>query len=132
MQACVSSETIELQDLYLFLGPYVTLSQLSFSLSLSKSTMTSYGGYRVVSKGAEVRLEEEQLRKIFEKYDKNGDHKLCKEELKEAFNYLGAYIPGWKAWRSLQVADTNGDGFITEDEMKKLVTYALKAGYTVK
>ncbi|CAK9166634.1 unnamed protein product, partial [Ilex paraguariensis] len=73
----------------------------------------------------EVPLEEEKLRKFFEKYDKNGDRKLSKEKLNEAFNYPGAYIPRWKAWRDLQVADTNGDGFIAQDEMNKLVTYAL-------
>ena len=77
-------------------------------------------------------MPEDQLRRVFEKFDKNGDHKLSKEELKEAFKDMGAYFPGWKAWRGLQVADANRDGFITEDEMNELVNYAVKSGYTVK
>ncbi|CAK9159269.1 unnamed protein product, partial [Ilex paraguariensis] len=75
---------------------------------------------------------EEQLKLVFKNFDKNRDRKLCREELKEAFKYLGAYIPEWRAWWSLHHADANDDGFIDEDEMNKLVKYAVKFGYTVK
>ncbi|KAK2977563.1 hypothetical protein RJ640_007038 [Escallonia rubra] len=75
---------------------------------------------------------EDQLKGIFKKHDKNGDGLLSKEELKEAFKYLGALIPGWRAWCGLRYADANGDGCISEGEMNALVQYAANLGYTVK
>ena len=76
-------------------------------------------------------LTEQQLKEIFEQHDANGDGQLNKAELKEAFRYLGALIPGWRVNRALHHADANGDGFISEKEMKDLVNYAAKFGYTV-
>ncbi|KAK2660310.1 hypothetical protein Ddye_006843 [Dipteronia dyeriana] len=71
----------------------------------------------------------EQLRGMFWRYDTNRDGKLSRKELKEAFNYLGAFIPGWRAHRALNHADGNGDGYITEEEVDDLVNYVVKLGY---
>ncbi|KAL7262113.1 hypothetical protein ACSBR1_000488 [Camellia fascicularis] len=77
-------------------------------------------------------LEEEQLKGIFKKHDQNGDGRLSRKELKKAFEELGAWIPDWRAWRGLSNADANGDGFISEEEMNSLVSYAKQFGFTVK
>ncbi|KAL3514515.1 hypothetical protein ACH5RR_027232 [Cinchona calisaya] len=74
----------------------------------------------------------EQLKGIFEQCDKNGDGRLDRAELKEAFKRLGAMIPSWRAARGMRQADANGDGYIDEEEMTGLVNYALRLGYTVK
>ncbi|KAK0576110.1 hypothetical protein LWI29_012098 [Acer saccharum] len=71
----------------------------------------------------------EQLKMTFWRYDTNRDRKLSRKELKEAFDYLGAYIPGWRAFRALNHADGNGDGYITEEEVDELINYAVKLGY---
>ena len=75
---------------------------------------------------------EDQLRNIFKKYDTNNDNKLSREELKKAFGYLGALIPGFRADRSLHHADANKDGYVNEREMDELVKYAVRVGFTVK
>ncbi|KAL6318323.1 hypothetical protein AAG906_039415 [Vitis piasezkii] len=65
------------------------------------------------------------------------NHKRCtgrlnKAELKQAFQHLGALIPGWRAHRALHHADADGDGCISEKEMKDLVEYAAKFGYRAR
>ncbi|GMP44214.1 hypothetical protein CsSME_00013253 [Camellia sinensis var. sinensis] len=70
-------------------------------------------------------LNEEQLKGIFKKHDKNGDDRLSRKELKKAFEELGAWIPDWTALRGLCNADANGNGFISEEEMNSLILYAL-------
>ncbi|RVW99965.1 hypothetical protein CK203_024689 [Vitis vinifera] len=58
--------------------------------------------------------------------------RLNKAELKQAFQHLGALIPGWRAHRALHHADADGDGCISEKEMKDLVEYAAKFGYRAR
>lgn len=76
-------------------------------------------------------LPREQLRAFFKKHDKNGDWRLSRDELKDAFASLGSLVPGWRGQRALRIADTNGDGYITEDGMTSLVNYAIQFGYRV-
>nr|POF25837.1 putative calcium-binding protein cml10 [Quercus suber] len=77
-------------------------------------------------------LPEDQLRKVFKKYDTNNDNLLSKEELKKAFEYLGSIIPGFRANRGLHHADANKDGYINEGEMDELVKYAVRVGFGIK
>ncbi|KAG2663701.1 hypothetical protein I3843_16G047200 [Carya illinoinensis] len=74
-------------------------------------------------------LTEEQLLEILKKYDVNHDGGLSKEELKAAFQSLGARLPGWRANRALHHVDTNGDGLVSGEELKVLIQYAKKHGY---
>jgi len=66
-------------------------------------------------------LSEEQLNKIFNRYDTNGDGHLSWEELKSAYNILGMSFPGLRALRALCVADENRDGYISQKEFIKLM-----------
>ena len=76
-------------------------------------------------------LSEEQLKGLLKRYDTNGDRKLSKKELKAAFRSLGLHFSGWRAGQALRHADANGDGYVSEDEMKELVKYAMKWGFTI-
>lgn len=66
-------------------------------------------------------LSEEQLNKIFNRYDTNGDGHLSWEELKSAYNILGMSFPGLRALKALCVADENRDGYISQKEFIKLM-----------
>ncbi|KAG5543455.1 hypothetical protein RHGRI_016251 [Rhododendron griersonianum] len=84
------------------------------------------------TKSVNVPLTEEQLKDLLKRYDKNGDGRLSRKELREAFRSLGLNFSGWRAWRALRHADENGDGYISEEEMEELVKYATKKwGFTV-
>ncbi|KAK7857419.1 calmodulin-like protein 5 [Quercus suber] len=76
-----------------------------------------------------MKLTEDQIKKIFKKYDVNNDNQLSKEELKKAFHYLGSIIPGIRANRGLHHADANKDGVVDEGEMNELVKYAVGLGF---
>ncbi|KAJ0026064.1 hypothetical protein Pint_08786 [Pistacia integerrima] len=85
-----------------------------------------------LSRTANFLLTEEQLKGLLKRYDINGDGRLSKKELQVAFRGLGLNFSGFRARRALQHADADNDGFITDEEMKELITYAAKWGFTVK
>lgn len=83
------------------------------------------------SKGANYGLSEDQLKGLLKRYDTNGDGKLSKKELSAAFRQLGLRFSGWRAGRAIHHADANCDGYISEDELRELVKYAMKWGFTI-
>ncbi|OAY52686.1 calmodulin-like protein 4 [Manihot esculenta] len=83
-------------------------------------------------KSAPVPLTEDQVRQIFMKFDLNGDNVLSREEIRQAFNYLGAMFPAQKARQGIKLADANGDGVVDMSEMEDLVKYAYNLGYVVR
>lgn len=80
-------------------------------------------------KQAEIPWSEEQVRQLFKSFDRNGDGKLCKEELKDAFRKLGSRWSSFRARRALRYVDSNDDGHISKEEFNDLVNYALECGY---
>ncbi|KAK8624308.1 hypothetical protein V6N13_065655 [Hibiscus sabdariffa] len=83
------------------------------------------------SKCFPVPLTKAQVKHILERFDSNGDHRLSKQELKNALHYLGSHFPNWRAAQALNRADGNHDGYISEDEMDGLVEYVWQCGYTI-
>nr|AZL94079.1 calmodulin-like protein 39 [Carica papaya] len=75
---------------------------------------------------------EEDIKAALMKFDSNGDHRLSKEELKKAFSNLGALVPGFRSWRGMKLADDDGDGFVDENELPKLIKYVSSLGYAIK
>uniref|UniRef100_A0A0A0LRB6 EF-hand domain-containing protein n=1 Tax=Cucumis sativus TaxID=3659 RepID=A0A0A0LRB6_CUCSA len=78
-----------------------------------------------------VPFSEEQLANVFKNHDRDGDGHLTKEELKQAFEYLGSRFCNFRVEEALRAADTNGDGVISMDEMGKLIKYAKTRKYTI-
>ncbi|KAL6318316.1 hypothetical protein AAG906_039408 [Vitis piasezkii] len=74
----------------------------------------------------------QQLDEFFKHHDKNGDKLLSKEELKKAFDDLQSRNPGFRAWRAMGKADTDGDQHISQQEMEALLDYAVGIKYPVK
>ncbi|EOY14493.1 Calcium-binding EF-hand family protein, putative [Theobroma cacao] len=88
--------------------------------------------YQTSGKSAPINYDVQQIRKIFLDCDIDGNKVLTKEEIKHAFDRLGAAIPGYRAWRGLHHADANNDGCISMDELDELVRYANGLGYKIK
>ena len=82
--------------------------------------------------GEPIPLTNSQLKVIFNQWDTNKDGLLDQEELKKAFEHLGAHFPKWRAGRALTIADEDRDGYISQKELDALVKYAIQKGYQVK
>ncbi|EOY14490.1 hypothetical protein QQP08_023103 [Theobroma cacao] len=72
----------------------------------------------------------EELKRVFKLYgEKNGVTRLYKDDLKNAFEYLGALMPTYKAASALRYIDTDNSGYISGDELEALVEYARSSGF---
>ncbi|KAL4577406.1 hypothetical protein LXL04_013515 [Taraxacum kok-saghyz] len=58
----------------------------------------------------------DEMRRVFNKFDKNKDGKISKEEYTSAVGVLGGKNPKSDVSKAFQVIDTDGDGFIDFDE----------------
>ncbi len=84
-------------------------------------------------KDASAYLTEDQLKKIFMQFDVNHDNVLSRDEMKKAFDHIGARFPRYRAWRGINHADANGDGVVDlQGELDNLVKCAFEIGYKVK
>ncbi|KAK6938705.1 EF-hand domain [Dillenia turbinata] len=70
---------------------------------------------------ADFPLSDEQLKFLLKKFDANGDGKLSKQELQDAFKSMGLHFCGWRAKKAVRHADKNGDGYVNEEELNDLV-----------
>ena len=55
---------------------------------------------------------DDEVRKIFNKFDKNGDGKISCSELKEMLGALGSKTSSEEVRRMMEEIDQNGDGYI--------------------
>lgn len=81
----------------------------------------------------DVRLpwKRDQLLNVFKSYDRDGDGKLSKDEVKQAFKYLGSRCSFYRATKAFRKVDFNKNGLIDLVELSDLVDYALDCGYEV-
>ncbi|KGN62515.1 hypothetical protein Csa_022644 [Cucumis sativus] len=77
------------------------------------------------------KLQKEEMKEMFREHDFNGDGRLSIKELSRAFGQFGAFFPLYRAAFGLFLADDDGDGFISEQELDKVVDYAIKCKYNL-
>ncbi|KAJ9567639.1 hypothetical protein OSB04_003605 [Centaurea solstitialis] len=76
-------------------------------------------------------LSDDPLKGVLKTFDKNGDGKLSRKELKVGLKSLGLRFAGFRAWRAVRRADANGDGQIGDEEMDELAKYVSKWGLSI-
>ncbi|KAI3968098.1 hypothetical protein MKX01_007884 [Papaver californicum] len=74
--------------------------------------------------GKQMSMEEFKL--WLKGFDKDGDGRISKQELREALRKAGGWFTTWKSGPGVRSADANHDGFINENEMSNLVGFATK------
>ncbi|KAF5192062.1 hypothetical protein FRX31_018351 [Thalictrum thalictroides] len=58
--------------------------------------------------------------------DKDKDGRISKEELREALRSVGGWFTTWMSDRGVKTADVNSNGFIDDNEIGNLVSFAKK------
>lgn len=79
----------------------------------------------VTSDGKRV-MTTEELKKWLKKFDVDKDCRISKKELREAIRATGGRFARFKSGLGVRSADANGNGFVDEDELDKLVEFAQK------
>ena len=134
MQKKVQPHANTLCPVYIYAKPHSDanhlLTQLTQSLlfpNIFLLNMWNSWGLRQV----EVPMTEDQIKRVIQKLDKNGDGKICRRELKAGFKSLGLRFACFRARRALRNADANRDGFISEEEINELARYVSKWGISL-
>ncbi|KAL5198143.1 hypothetical protein ABZP36_001655 [Zizania latifolia] len=68
----------------------------------------------------------EDFKRWLMQFDTDGDGRISRRELRAAIRRRGAWFAGLRAWRAVQRADTNRNGFVDDDEIENLIDVAEK------
>lgn len=68
----------------------------------------------------------EDIRKIFNKFDKNGDGKISSDEVKDSLKELGVQTTTDQVQYMMQEYDKDGDGYIDLDEFVEFIQHGGK------
>lgn len=66
----------------------------------------------------------EEFKNWLMRFDADGDGRISKDELRKAIRSTGLRFSWWKSTRGLQHADSNDNGFIDDEEIENLVSFA--------
>ncbi|XAR61877.1 hypothetical protein NMG60_11016420 [Bertholletia excelsa] len=61
---------------------------------------------------------------FLQRYDRDGDGRISRQELKLAFKSQGLHFADRRAKKAIRHADANGDGYISDQELNELLQYA--------
>ncbi|RXH78853.1 hypothetical protein DVH24_002371 [Malus domestica] len=86
----------------------------SSSLSLSLPLPLPSGGAH------QVRMDPDELRRVFQMFDRNGDGRITKHELNDSLENLGIFIADKELFNMIKKIDVNGDGCVDIDEFGEL------------
>ncbi|CAO2841194.1 unnamed protein product [Amaranthus hypochondriacus] len=66
---------------------------------------------------------DDDLKQVFDTFDKNGDGFITREELKESLNDMGIIVPLKDVEEMVQNLDSNKDGLVDVDEFRELYEF---------
>nr|GMC54276.1 Calcium-binding EF-hand [Ipomoea batatas] len=66
----------------------------------------------------------EEFKKWFRRFDADRDGRISREELREAIRAAGVRFSWLKGRKGMKAVDGNGNGFIDDSEIDKLVEFA--------
>lgn len=66
------------------------------------------------------RMDSDELRRIFQIFDRNGDGRITKNELNSSLENMGIFIPDPELIQMIEKIDVNGDGCVDIDEFGSL------------
>uniref|UniRef100_A0A5B6ZPI0 EF-hand domain-containing protein n=1 Tax=Davidia involucrata TaxID=16924 RepID=A0A5B6ZPI0_DAVIN len=66
------------------------------------------------------RMDLNELRRVFQMFDRNGDGRITKKELNDSLENMGIFIPDTELTQMIEKIDVNGDGCVDIDEFGEL------------
>lgn len=67
-----------------------------------------------------VRMDADELRRVFQMFDRNGDGRITKKELNDSLENMGIFIPDKELEQMIEKIDVNRDGCVDIDEFGAL------------
>ncbi|KAJ7980695.1 Calmodulin-like protein [Quillaja saponaria] len=67
-----------------------------------------------------TKMDSNELKRVFQMFDKNGDGRITKKELSDSLENLGIFIPDKELAQMIEKIDVNGDGCVDIDEFGEL------------
>ncbi|KAL2506303.1 Calmodulin-like protein 3 [Abeliophyllum distichum] len=61
-------------------------------------------------------MDANELKRVFQMFDRNGDGRITKKELNDSLENMGIFIPDTELTQMIEKIDVNGDGFVDIDE----------------
>ena len=65
-------------------------------------------------------MDPNELKRVFQMFDRNGDGRITKKELNDSLENLGIFIPDKELGQMIERIDVNGDGCVDIDEFGEL------------
>lgn len=65
-------------------------------------------------------MELNEMKRVFEMFDRNGDGRISKEELSDSLENLGIFIQDKELFNMIEKIDVNGDGCVDIEEFGEL------------
>ncbi|XP_027342903.1 calmodulin-like protein 3 isoform X2 [Abrus precatorius] len=84
---------------------------------LPPSSLSSSSSSRALKR---IIMETNELKRVFQMFDHNGDGRITKKELNESLEKLGIFIPNKELTQMIEKIDVNGDGCVDIDEFGEL------------
>ncbi|XP_027342902.1 calmodulin-like protein 3 isoform X1 [Abrus precatorius] len=81
------------------------------------SSLSSSSSSRALKR---IIMETNELKRVFQMFDHNGDGRITKKELNESLEKLGIFIPNKELTQMIEKIDVNGDGCVDIDEFGEL------------
>ncbi|XAR61873.1 hypothetical protein NMG60_11016414 [Bertholletia excelsa] len=88
--------------------------------------MTCYPTQRSVSSDGKLEMTLEEIKQWLKKFDADKDGRISREELREAVRSAGGWFSGRRRKVWLRSADANGNGFVDDGEINRLLMFAQK------
>ncbi|OIW08674.1 hypothetical protein TanjilG_03350 [Lupinus angustifolius] len=65
-------------------------------------------------------MDPSELKRVFQMFDRDGDGRISKKELKDSMEKLGMMIPDKELTQMIEKIDVNGDGWVDMEEFGEL------------
>lgn len=69
----------------------------------------------------------DEFKEWLKRFDLDKDGRISRQELQRMIKSIRGRFSGWKSSRGIRAADTDGDGYVSEDEIDNLIDFAQRS-----